>query len=62
MTGLDFTNWAPNEPDNLDGCCETNANCLQIQHMEDSSDYIGTWSDTNCSANHNKRPICQIFL
>ena len=31
MTGLDFTNWAPNEPNNLDGCCESDADCLQAR-------------------------------
>ena len=31
MTGLDFTNWGPNEPNNLDGCCESDADCLQAR-------------------------------
>ena len=61
MTGFDFTNWAPNEPNNLDGCCDPDANCLQLQHTSEGSDYIGTWSDAICSSNTNKRPLCQYF-
>ena len=61
MTGFDFTNWSPNEPNNLDGCCIPNANCLQIQSKSDSSNYFGTWSDAICMSNTNKRPLCQIF-
>ena len=61
MTGFDFTNWSPNEPNNLDGCCTPNANCLQIQRKSDISDYFGTWSDAICEFNTNRRPICQLF-
>ena len=63
---LNYTNWAPNEPNNCcgdrnDSCCGGEDCLTMIGLIADGRDHkVGEWNDWNCSSRHES--VCEMDL